>query len=316
MWINRSDAAWQSAASLQPFFACLGTPFLPRPTRLQVGNYKPRDIQGYDYPPLVKALDRDDINVTLSSADGAFKILIWPLKNRTAISIYLPSISADDARSLFVHIAETLKPTYACCHFHSAMNELNDTHYKRGRTFYASGLFWLNFFGREEEARQGGPALAQNPFAEVRRLPVGLLLQVCSTPTEAASPEGVRKLVQATSAMPPLPDQAPEPAAQSAPLSEQVPLLTEEVTVAGQHGFYDKATESFWITKNLVPATTLSAKVIAQLSATKQSANPRITRVNVLFSLKEAAEVNKSALEAASVGAWFVSADTGIPEKI
>jgi hypothetical protein len=316
MWINRSDEAWQSAASLQPFFACLSSPALPRPTQLQVGNLKPREIQGYDSGPLVKALDRDDINVTLSSADGAFKTLIWPLKNRTAISIYLPPISPDDAHSLFVRIAETVNPTYARCHFYSAMNDLEAAHYKRYRTFYASGLYWLNFFGPEEEAGQGGPSLAHNPFAEVRRLPSGLFLQVCSSPTEAASPEGVRRLVQATSAMPPLPGQAQEPPAQTTPLAEQVPLLTEELTLAGQHGFYDKATESFWITKNLVPATSLSAKAIAQLSAIRQSANPKITRVNVLFSLKEAAEINKSALDATGAGTWFVSADTGMPEKI
>jgi hypothetical protein len=182
------------------------------------------------------------------------------------------------------------------------MESLNARQYTKNRTFYAAGLFWLNVLGPEEEARQGGPALAQNPFAKVDRFPFGLVMQVGESPEDAATPEGVERLVKATQAMPPLPGVVSQPTPAS------------HINVAGTSGFFEPDSGVFWITKNIVPAAPLDAKSLETIRRVRESREPIVSQVRILFSLREAAEENKSLLQGLAES-WYVSAETGQPAK-
>lgn len=314
IWLNRNDETVRNFASYRRFFECLRASFLPAPARLTVGNRKPTDISGYDAPALMKALDRAKDNLTLSSADESLKTLLWPLKDRTAISIYFNPGTTEQNRTLFVDLAESIEPTYGRCHFYAAMKELNATHYSRSRTFYASGLYWLNFFGPDEEARQGGPALERNPFVRAQRFPHGLLLEVCESPWEAITPEGVQRLIQATESMPPLPEQAAEPKP-PAPQAQRFRIPAEQLKIAGFSGFYDRMTRVFWITENLVPPSILDRTTQEGIHRIRDSKEPAVSGVRVLFSTREAAELNKDLLQGLEAEAWYVSAVTGKPQR-
>lgn len=74
------------------------------------------------------------------------------------------------------------------------------------RTFLMPGLFWLNFFGPDEEKKQGGWQIEQNPYAtRIERFPNGLFIQVGESPESCLTPEGEQRLLDATKAMPPVP---------------------------------------------------------------------------------------------------------------
>jgi hypothetical protein len=302
IWLNRDDEAIRTYESYRPFFRRLAHSFLPPPAFLAVGNRKPSKITGYDGPALVKALDKAKDNLTLTSEDESLKILLWPLDGRTAVSIYFNPDTAEQNRTLFLQLSEAIEPTYGLCHLYSAMEALNAQYYKVDRTFYASGLFWLNIFGPEEEARQGGPALEHNPYARADRFPFGLVIQVCDSPEEAATPEGIERLVKATQAMPPLPGKTPQP------------IPADHITIAGVSGFYGSGNTTFWITKNIVPPAPLDPKSIEAIRRVRESKAPPVSQVRVLFSLKEAAELNKPILQELAES-WYVSAETGQPAK-
>lgn len=296
IWLNRDDETIRSFDSYKPFFECLRRSFLPPPSALAIGNRKPSRISDYDAPSLVKALDKAQDNVTITSADDVLKILLWPLDNRTAISLYLNPATPEQNRELFLQLSEAIRPTYGRCHLYSAMTLLEQEHYKATRTFYTDGLFWLNIFGPEEEQRQGGQALENNPFTQVERLSYGLVLQVCDSPEEASTPEGVQRLVQATNSMP------------------QLPGKTPIVATPGVPGFFDPATATYWITKNIVPAKSLDSQSIQAIRLVLESTNPPVAKVHVLFSMRQAAELNKSKLQDFAES-WYVSAETGQPER-
>jgi hypothetical protein len=109
-------------------------------------------------------------------------------------------------KKLFIEISQMTSANYANCHFAKNRDELHNQTYKQmsRRTFFASGLYWLNFFGPEEEAKQGGKALEINPYAtEIKRLTNGLFIQVGETPFECYTDTGREQLINATKAMPP-----------------------------------------------------------------------------------------------------------------
>jgi hypothetical protein len=76
----------------------------------------------------------------------------------------------------------------------------------------------LTFFGDDELERQGGDAVALNPFADCARVGHGVLLQVGASPQEAVTAEGEEALVRATGALPAVVPRAPsEPTPRSSP---------------------------------------------------------------------------------------------------
>jgi hypothetical protein len=109
-------------------------------------------------------------------------------------------------------------------------------------------------------------------------------------------------LVKATQAMPPLPGVVSQPTPAS------------HINVAGTSGFFEPDSGVFWITKNIVPAAPLDAKSLETIRRVRESREPIVSQVRILFSLREAAEENKSLLQGLAES-WYVSAETGQPAK-
>jgi hypothetical protein len=211
IWINRDDAEFQGAGAFKPLLERLERSFLPRPTVLGADGKAGRAVKGYLDPAVLKALDRKK-NARAANPDAQLDVVVWQLPNRTAISIFVPLAvaAADELRDLLRDAIQIVSPTYATVRLERAGSALNDEVYQmRRRTFYANGLYWLNFFGPPEEALQGGPALAKNPAARATRLPQGLLLEVGDGPLDILTTEGRRRLIDATAAMPPVAAQTP-----------------------------------------------------------------------------------------------------------
>src|SRR6185436_5229588 len=65
--------------------------------------------------------------------------------------------AADWIRALLPDLCAGLNVTYGRGHLENNARTLYDEHYDaHQRTFYASGLYWLNWFGPGELERQGG----------------------------------------------------------------------------------------------------------------------------------------------------------------
>jgi hypothetical protein len=315
LWFNRNDEALRGAESFRPVLERLENSFLPRPTRVQVDGRAEREVKGYLDSQITKGLDRGAGTVKMSNPSEQLHADIWQIPNRSIIGIFFPvslvaRLSASAIGQLFVDLIKIVHPTYARCHLDRLGSELHDAHYSaKPRSFYADGLYWLNFFGPEEERRQGGSSLANNPHARVERLPEGLLLEVGNGPLDAATPEGERQLLDATAAMPPL------NRGESSPGSPEEEEAAELITINGVQGFFDKADNGFWVSKHLSPTSILSANLISKLKQLVGKGSPPINQVHVLFSLKDAAERNRSALSAAGVRAWYVDPQTGKPKE-
>jgi hypothetical protein len=201
---DRSDSA-----KLLQAMKILSSSFIPAPTRISVDNRAPRKISAFDDWTANRVLKAAKFDISYAKDDTPL-VLITPLQDFLALDIYIPidvakKTPANSVRELFLSIIGILSPDYAYTHAMPYANALSNDHYTSSfRTINASGLYWLNFFGPDEEKAQGGPTLADNPFATATRLPQGLLLQVCDSPIEATTPEGIERLVAATRAMPQL----------------------------------------------------------------------------------------------------------------
>lgn len=308
IWINRDDTDLQGWEALRPVLERLEKSFLPRPRTLEVTGLSDRPVKGYLDDAVKKALDRRKYSVVLLGDD--FRVGIVQLRNRTSVGVdFLPGPSAQEIRNLFLDLIRLIKPTYARAHFAGHAQELFEKHYKENeRSFYANGLYWLNFFGPEEDARQG-KGLAQNPHARAERLPEGLLMEVGSSPEEAVTPEGERRLLAATAALPPLPQVDETPATQPEP----EPAKT--TTIGGVRGFFDKVDHSFWVTKHLGPSDRLDTKTVAKLRGLMGQGQPAIKTVHVLFSDRDTALSNRDNLTHAGIRVWYVDPETGQPTE-
>jgi hypothetical protein len=306
MCINRSDTTIRGSAGFRPVLERLDRSFLPHPTSMEARG-KERKVTGYLDQVVLTALDRTQWVKLLG--DG-IKVDAIEMRQRTTLSVrFLPGPPAAEIRALFVDLVDYIQATYACCRLDAHGSSVHHRFYRdHPRTFYADGLYWLNYFGPDEQARQGGPALADNPHAHVERRAHGLLLEVGDDPLEASTPAGEQRLRAATAAMPPLPGIEKENV-------EPDSTPAELITVGGQRGFLDPVDHGFWVTKHVVADATLDRRTIKRLQGLRGQGDPPIQQVHVLFSLEPAARRNKAALEVAGVKAWFVSLETGTPQE-
>ena len=308
MWINHDGDDLRGAAALGPVLERLASSFLPPPSTVEATGLRERAIDGWTDPALAEVLDREKESTSLAG-DG-LRVEILQGKSTTTLSILFrvpgpEGPSAEEIRSLFADLCVLLDATYGRCHLQNRGRELHDAHYAaHPRTFYASGVYWLNFFGPDELARQGGAALAENPHARATRVGHGLLLEVGNGPLDAATPEGERRLVEATAAMPP-------PAA----ADDDGTGGGQPTTVNGVRGFFDHGDNSFCVTKHLQPGSQLDRRTVERLAGLRGQGDPPIEQVHVLFSDREAALANKDALDAAGVSTWYVADDTGEPRR-
>jgi len=204
IWVNCAGTDLQGGEALRPLLERLADSSMPSPTQL---GAKGRPIKGYLDPAVLKMLDKRKPTEKLANPEVGFEMAIVQLPVRTAISLS-PSIAhappAEELRQLFRDVVALVAPLYACVYPWKAGSSLQEEVYQKApRSFYADGLWWLNFFGPKEEARQGGANLAENPLARVERLPQGLLMEVGDGPLDILTPEGRQRLIDATRAMPP-----------------------------------------------------------------------------------------------------------------
>ncbi len=308
IWINRDDTQLQGSQALWPVLQRLENSFLARPGALEVTGLSDRPIKSYVDDAVKKALDRRKHSVDLLG-DGV-RVGVTQMRSRTAIGVEFPSgPPASEIRRLFLDLIAAIKPTYARAHLSGHAQELFEKYYKqKDRSFYANGLYWLNFFGCDEEVRQGR-GLDQNPHAHVERLPHGLLIEVGSSPQEAATPEGERRLLAATAALPPM------PSAEALPEESEKEQPAPTKTVNGVRGFLDAADHSFWVTKHLGPDEELDPKTIEKLRRLIGQGSPTITGVHVLFSDQASALKNQGGLTRAKIRVWYVDPATGVPTE-
>jgi len=273
------------------------------------------DVTGYLDPQVLRALDRKRHEVSLRAERDRLEVTLLQLRARTVINILVSEAWAaaqpvPDIRNLFLDLVKIVAPTYAFCHLDAHSRMLHEQHYDlKPRTFYASGLYWLNFFGPDEEARQGGAALERIPNARIERRPEGLLIEVGGGPLDAATPEGERMLLEATAAMPPLP-----PMDADAVEHARKPGGEALTTLNGVRGFFDPADNGFWISKHIDGDAPLDRKAVAKWSRLVGEGKPPVARVHVLFSRREAAERNRASLSSAGIVAWYVDPETGMPK--
>jgi hypothetical protein len=135
-------------------------------------------------------------------------------------------------------------------------------------------------------------------------------MEVGEGPLDAATPEGERLLVEATADMPSL-----RGSSSSQTSSAEKPQMVELTTVDGISGYLEPEDQGFWVTRNISPSSKLDAKAIAKLQGLVGKGTPSIARVNILFSLKEAAENNLATLSQAGIYAWYVDLETGAPKQ-
>jgi len=307
MLLYVDDDSIRGASGFRPVLERLHRSFLPRPNELAVPEKPARAINGYLDEAVLKALDRKKHSVELINESDKVTVRLVQAPDRSYLGIQIPApfamkVPADEIRTLFVDVSAILKrPTYGVCRLGAHARALHQAAYAQARrTFYTSGLYWLNFFGPDEIERQGGPNLANNPVAKVEQLPQGILIQVGDDPFQAATPEGEEKLKAATAAMPSLQKEE----------EEEEPAPVNLITVAGVRGFLDDD-QNFWIAKHLDANAELDAKTIAQFKGLVGKGKPPIKRPVVLFSRKETAEKNRAKLAQAGIGVYFVDPETG-----
>ena len=305
MLFYEDDLSVRGASGFSPVLERLQNSFLPPPTELAATDKPERAISSYLDDAVLKALDRKKHVVELINKAEKVKVIFSQPSDRSWFGIYMPAtlamqIPADEIRELFVDLIQLLKtPTYAVCQLGAHAGALHRAAYAQApRTFYADGLFWLNFFGPDEIERQGGADLANNPIAKVERLPQGILIQVGDDPFQAATPDGENKLKKATAAMPPLhKEEQPTPA-------------VDLITVGGVRGELNEE-GVFRIAKHLDANAEVDTKTIAKFKGLVGKGKPPIKRVNVLFSRKETADKNRAKLTQAGIGVYFIDPETG-----
>jgi hypothetical protein len=307
MLLYVDDDSIRGASGFRPVLERLQNSFLPQPIELVATDKPGITIKGYLDEAALKALDRKKHFVEFINNTEKLNVTVAQPPNRSWIGIHIPAtlavkVPADEIRKLFVDLIQLLRsPSYGVCHLAAHGRALHQAAYAQARrTFYTSGLYWLNFFGPDEIERQGGPALANNPVAKVEQLPQGIVIQVGDDPIYAASPDGENRLKQATEAMPSL-------------AKVEKPSPVNLITVGGVKGFLDDD-QHFWIAQHLDADAELDAKTIAKFKGLVRKGKPPIKHVNVLFSRKETAEKNRARLEG-EIGVYYVDPETGQSRK-
>jgi hypothetical protein len=187
--------------------------YLPvKPEYIMRSNRPLVKIQQYNCNIVLEALDKygDVIEIYAENKDTSLTIMQEAGK-RSAFGLWIKlklvkNMDPLELRKFFLNITQVIPFTYASCHFDKNRKDLNNNVYEKisERTFFTSGLFWLNFFGPEEEANQGGKALENNPYAtEIKRFDNGLFIQVGESPFDCYTDAGREQLINATKAMPP-----------------------------------------------------------------------------------------------------------------
>lgn len=304
MLLYVDDDSVRGASGFRSFLERLQNSFLPHPAELVATDKTGRAISGYLDEAVLKALDKKKHFVELLNKSEKLNVTLAQPPNRSWLGIHIPAalamkVPAGEIRKMFVDLIQIPEsPAYGVCRLAAHGRALHQAAYAQDRrTFYTSGLYWLNFFGPDEIERQGGAALANNPVAKVEHLPQGILIQVGNNAFQAATPEGENKLKEATAAMPSL-------------RQEEEPAPVKLISVGGVKGFLDDS-QNFWIAQHLNADADLDAKTIAKFKGLVGKGKPPIKRVNVLFSRKETAEQNRDKLAQAGIGVYYVDPETG-----
>lgn len=104
---------------------------------------------------------------------------------------------------MIIRICEAFPIAWAYVCPLSGMTPLYSLYSQFPRTFHFNGLHWLQYWGREEAAAQGGlQKLLATPGIQARPLGEGILIQVGDNPHEMITEEGMKRLVDATRALP------------------------------------------------------------------------------------------------------------------
>ncbi len=202
IWLNKDGDPSDAAAFLPPLLRILDASFLPKPQALEPIGRKEIPIEGFLDPAVLAAVEGKSKGIRLLGP-GLHVELLRPRSGTVLLILFAPGPPAASIRELFIKLVTAMSPSYGRVHLDQLSRELHEAHYAdQRRTFYASGLYWLNFFGPDELALQGGDGVAENPHARTERVGNGLLVEVGSDPMEAATPAGEARLVAATKALP------------------------------------------------------------------------------------------------------------------
>jgi len=299
------------AERFAPLLSSVAALSLPAPTSVTPPGRKAQRIRSWEDPAVLLALDAGAGVTDVRDADGRARLLLGQSPEHGTLRLEIgggvaAALDAATLRTFLEAAVVALRAVYAQCHLDVRSRVLHRTHYAGApRTFYASGLFWLTFFGDDELERQGGDAVVLNPFAACAQVGHGVLLQVGQSPQVAVTAEGEQALVRATRALPPARPRPPRTPTSLPP----APL--PPVRVAGVRGVRDRTDGSLWVAKHVAAGSRLPASMIARLARVVGASELPVARVHVLFSRRESAERNRAPLRAAGIAAWYVDPTTG-----
>ena len=204
LWLNRDDDALRDADALLPILQRLSQSFLPAPVTLEAVGARDTATTSWTDAKVLSAVQKqkESIGFKAPGIQAAFSLTA----SRVSMTLmFRVGASPTDICTLFLDLCALASPTYARCALNNHGQTLYDNHYShQRRTFYASGLYWLNFFGPDEQARQGGTALANVAHATVTTMSDGLFIQVGDSALHALTEAGHAQLLAATNSMPPL----------------------------------------------------------------------------------------------------------------
>ncbi|WP_250002259.1 hypothetical protein [Actinoplanes sp. M2I2] len=298
LWIRIvRDTGAEPSGPDEAVLARLARSPLPGPVTVEPAG-RTRKVSGWSDPRLAAAL-RLGTPDTIMTGPGlradrlAGDELIWSLYWRPEAGI-----PAGEIADLFTDLCRALDADYGRAHLVAEGTSLHDDHYSQaGRTFRADGLYWLNWFGPGELARQGGmTALRANPYAETRAYDDALFVRV-GGPGDDKTAAGRQQLLDATAALPPVPPPA-EPS-----------LEPEPARIDGVNGIRDPGDLSFWVNLHVPEGKRLPAARVAGIAALAGRGDPPVSKVHVLFSTPEAARAHAAAFGALGVRVWYVDDD-------
>jgi hypothetical protein len=205
--VNRAD--FKGYDQLKDIVHYFENSFLPKPTLLKVTGLKDKKIENYVNGATINALNKKKHAVQFHHDPLIASAIIIQLDDETLINAYIPAadvklLSINSLKEFLKELIIRTNPSFGIVSYETCAEELHEKYYKDSpRTFNSSGLQWLQFFGSDEEKRQGGTAIEQNPYIKTERIANGLLVEVGESPFDACTQAGKDLLVMATKAMPP-----------------------------------------------------------------------------------------------------------------
>ncbi len=206
--INKTGAL--DSGVMDPALALFDAFFPAKPDFIMRSNRPLIKIKQFNCEMVLNALDNyQDVIQIFDEYKNLSIIIRQEASLRSTLEFWAKSVLAlkiepDKIKKFFLMLTQAIPFTYAFCHFKKNRYDLHKNVYED--VLYLGpllALYWLNFFGPEEELMQGGRALEENPYAsEIKRFDNGLFIRAGESHFDCYTEEGRERLINAAKAMP------------------------------------------------------------------------------------------------------------------